>query len=88
MALKAQAPVVPVAIKGARDAMQKGSPLIYPVRVTVRFGTPIETAAMTLDDRDGSRRSGPNRRAGAGAARGRAWAQRGRGSDGGVTWTC
>jgi len=52
MALKAQAPVVPVAIKGARDAMRKGSPLIYPARVTIRFGTPIETGALTLDDRD------------------------------------
>lgn len=52
MALKAQAPVVPVAISGARNAMRKGSPLIYPVRVTIRFGPPIETAAMTLNDRD------------------------------------
>ena len=52
MALKAQAPVVPVAISGARNAMRKGSPLIYPVRVTIRFGAPIETAEMTLNDRD------------------------------------
>jgi 1-acyl-sn-glycerol-3-phosphate acyltransferase len=52
MALKAEAPVVPVAIKGARDAMRKGSPLIYPARVTIRFGTPIETGTLTLDDRD------------------------------------
>jgi 1-acyl-sn-glycerol-3-phosphate acyltransferase len=52
MALKAQAPVVPVAIKGARGAMRKGSPLIYPARITIRFGTPIETSTMTLDDRD------------------------------------
>jgi 1-acyl-sn-glycerol-3-phosphate acyltransferase len=43
---------VPVAIKGAREAMRKGSPLIYPARVTIRFGTPIETAALTMDDRD------------------------------------
>jgi len=53
MAIKAQAPVVPVAINGARDAMRKGSPIIHPVRVTVSFGEPIETAGMTLDDRDG-----------------------------------
>jgi len=52
MALKAQAPVVPVAITGARNAMRKGSPLIYPVQVTIRFGPPIETAAMTVNDRD------------------------------------
>ena len=38
MALKGQAPVVPVAINGARDAMRKGSLVIQPVRVRVRFG--------------------------------------------------
>jgi 1-acyl-sn-glycerol-3-phosphate acyltransferase len=53
MAIKAQAPVVPVAIHGARHAMRKGSPLIYPVRVTIRFGSPIETAGLTMEDRDG-----------------------------------
>ena len=52
MALKAQAPVVPVAIKGARDAMKKGSLIIRPVRVTVSFGPPIETAGLTMDQRD------------------------------------
>ncbi len=52
MALKAQAPIVPVAIKGARDAMKKGSLIIRPVRVAVSFGTPIDTAGLTMDDRD------------------------------------
>ena len=52
MALKAQAPVVPVAIVGARDAMRKGSPIIHPVTITVRLGAPIETAGLGLDDRD------------------------------------
>lgn len=52
MALKAQAPVVPVAISGARSAMRKGSPWVQPVTVEVRFGEPIETAGMTIDDRD------------------------------------
>jgi len=52
MALKAQAPIVPVAISGARQAMRKGSPIIYPVRVTVAFGEPIETSGLTLEDRD------------------------------------
>jgi hypothetical protein len=32
--------------------MRKGSPLIYPVTVHVRIGEPVETAGMTLDDRD------------------------------------
>jgi 1-acyl-sn-glycerol-3-phosphate acyltransferase len=52
MALKGRAPIVPVAIKGTRDAMKKGSPIIRPVRVTVSFGQPIETAGLTMDDRD------------------------------------
>ena len=52
MAIKGQAPVVPVAIIGARAAMHKGSLVIQPVTVTVRFGPPIETAGLTLAARD------------------------------------
>jgi 1-acyl-sn-glycerol-3-phosphate acyltransferase len=52
MALQGRAPIVPVAISGARDAMKKGSLVIRPVRVTVRFGRPIETATLPLNDRD------------------------------------
>lgn len=52
LALKAQAPVVPIAIKGARDAMRKGSPIIRPVTVSVQLGTPIETTGLTIEDRD------------------------------------
>ena len=52
MALKAQAPVVPVAIKGARAAMGKGSPWIQPVLIQVSFGEPIPTAGLRIDDRD------------------------------------
>ena len=32
--------------------MRKGSPWIYPVRVSVRFGAPLETAGFTVDERD------------------------------------
>lgn len=52
MALKAQAPIVPVAVTGGRDAMRKGSAIVRPVLVTVRVGEAIETAGMTLADRD------------------------------------
>jgi 1-acyl-sn-glycerol-3-phosphate acyltransferase len=52
LAIKAQAPVVPIGISGAQSAMRKGSPLIYPVTVHVRIGEPVETSGMTLDDRD------------------------------------
>jgi 1-acyl-sn-glycerol-3-phosphate acyltransferase len=52
MAIKAQAPLVPTAIVGARDAMHKGSFVIRPVTVRVRFSEPVETAGLTLEDRD------------------------------------
>jgi 1-acyl-sn-glycerol-3-phosphate acyltransferase len=52
LAIKAQAPVVPIGISGAKSAMRKGSPLIYPVTVHVRIGEPVETVGMTLADRD------------------------------------
>ena len=52
MAIKAQAPVVPTAIVGARAAMHKGSFVIQPVTVKVKFSAPVETTGMTLDDRD------------------------------------
>jgi 1-acyl-sn-glycerol-3-phosphate acyltransferase len=52
MAIKGQAPIVPVAIIGARAAMRKGSPWIRPVDIRVRMGPPIETAGLTLDDRE------------------------------------
>jgi 1-acyl-sn-glycerol-3-phosphate acyltransferase len=52
MAIQAQAPVVPVAIQGGRAAMRKGSALVRPVKVSVRIGTPIATAGLSVDDRD------------------------------------
>ena len=52
MAIQAQVPIVPVAIRGGRAAMQKGSPIVRPVDVTVLVGEPIPTAGLTLADRD------------------------------------
>jgi 1-acyl-sn-glycerol-3-phosphate acyltransferase len=52
MALKGQVPIVPVAITGARDAMHKGSLVIRPVTVRVTFGEPVETAGLTMNERD------------------------------------
>jgi 1-acyl-sn-glycerol-3-phosphate acyltransferase len=52
MAIKAQVPIVPVAVRGGRAAMRKGSAIVHPVDVSVRIGEPIPTAGMTLDDRD------------------------------------
>jgi 1-acyl-sn-glycerol-3-phosphate acyltransferase len=52
MAIKAQAPIVPVAVSGGREAMRKGSWFVRPVMVDVRIGDPVETAGFSLDDRD------------------------------------
>jgi 1-acyl-sn-glycerol-3-phosphate acyltransferase len=51
MALEAQAPIVPIAIRGGRASMRKGSRIIRPVTLKIRVGRPIETAGMTVDQR-------------------------------------
>jgi 1-acyl-sn-glycerol-3-phosphate acyltransferase len=52
MAIQAQAPIIPVAVMGGRNAMRKGSAFVRPVRVSVRIGEPVPTAGLTVDDRD------------------------------------
>jgi 1-acyl-sn-glycerol-3-phosphate acyltransferase len=52
MAIKAQAPILPVAVTGGRDAMRRGSAFVRPVRMSVRIGEPVPTVGLTLDDRD------------------------------------
>lgn len=52
MAFNAQAPIVPVAVTGGREAMRKGSAVIRPVHVTVRIGPPVETAGRNPEERD------------------------------------
>ena len=52
MAIKAQAPILPVAVSGGRSAMRKGSWFVRPVMVDVKIGAPVETAGFSLDDRD------------------------------------
>jgi len=51
MAIKAQAPIVPVAVQGGRAAMHRGSKIIRPVTITIRIGRPIETTGLRLEDR-------------------------------------
>lgn len=53
MAIKAQAPIVPVAVRGGRGAMAKGSAVIRPAEMVLTIGPPIETAGSSLDDRHG-----------------------------------
>ena len=52
MAIKAGAPIIPVAISGGRAAMVKGSAVIRPVTLTIRIGNPIETSHVQVEDRD------------------------------------
>ena len=52
MAMRAQAPIVPVAVQGGRDAMRRGSRIILPVTFSIRVGEPIETAGLQQADRD------------------------------------
>ena len=52
MALKAQAPLIPVVVAGGRAAMRKGSPLIWPSTVTLTFLPAIPTAGLTVEDRN------------------------------------
>lgn len=52
MAIKAQVPVVPVAVSGGRDAMRKGSLLIWPTTIRISFLPPVATTGATFDDRD------------------------------------
>ncbi len=52
MAMRAQAPIVPVAVQGGRDAMRRGSRIIQPVTFSIRVGEPIETAGLHQGDRD------------------------------------
>lgn len=52
MAIKAQSPIVPVAVQGGRAAMHKGSMIVRPVTVSIRIGEPIETSGLSLSQRD------------------------------------
>ena len=52
MALKAEAPIVPIAIWGGRAAMRRGSWIIWPATVDIRVGRPIETTGLPPEARD------------------------------------
>ncbi len=52
MAIKAQAPIVPVVIAGTRRAMPKGRSIVKPTTVTVRFLPAMSTTGLAYEDRD------------------------------------
>jgi len=51
LAINAGVPVVPVSIVGAHKLMRKGSLIVHPGDVTIRFGPPVDAAAYTMDQR-------------------------------------
>lgn len=52
LAISAGAEIVPVAIRGSREVMPRGSALIRAGEVSIDIGEPIPTAGLTVDDRD------------------------------------
>jgi len=52
MAIAAQAPIVPVAVQGGRDALRRGSWIIRPVTLSIKVGPPVETVGLTSANRD------------------------------------
>lgn len=52
LAIQTGVEVVPAFIDGARDVMRKGSLLIHPGSITVRFGEPIAVEGLALEDRN------------------------------------
>jgi 1-acyl-sn-glycerol-3-phosphate acyltransferase len=51
LAIKAQAPVVPLALRGTREILPMGSATIRHGRVRLLVGDPIQTTGLTLHDR-------------------------------------
>ena len=52
LAIRAQVPVIPVAIEGARKALPPDGFGVRPETIRVRLGAPIATAGLGADDRD------------------------------------
>lgn len=50
LAIRAQVPVLPLALTGTRDCMRKGALALGRARAKVRILDPIETTGMTKDD--------------------------------------
>jgi 1-acyl-sn-glycerol-3-phosphate acyltransferase len=51
LAIKAQAPLVPIALLGTREILPMGSAIMHRGRVRLRFGSPIPTAGLKMHDR-------------------------------------
>ena len=52
LALRSELPILPLAIDGTYDVHRAGAKWITPGPVTIRVGTPISTAGLTVRDKD------------------------------------
>ena len=52
LAIQADVDVIPAAIFGSRDVMKKGSLLIHPGTIRIRFGAPIDVGGLDFEDRN------------------------------------
>ncbi|MFQ5890657.1 MAG: lysophospholipid acyltransferase family protein [Gemmatimonadota bacterium] len=52
LAIETQAPLVPVAVDGGARILPKGKRRVVPGTLDVRFGSPIPTRGLTIEDRD------------------------------------
>jgi 1-acyl-sn-glycerol-3-phosphate acyltransferase len=52
LALRSELPILPIAIDGTYDVFRAGAKRITPGPVTIRVGTPIPTAGLTVRDKD------------------------------------
>lgn len=52
LAIRAQVPLVPMAVVGSRAAMHKGSFIIRPTTIRIKIGPPVPTAGLGLESRD------------------------------------
>src|SRR6266567_349111 len=51
MAIKAEAPIVPISISGSRKIMRKGERSIHPGTIRMTFHDPVPTEGCTMDNR-------------------------------------
>jgi len=51
LAMKSELPILPVAVDGTYDVMRAGAWKVTPGPVFIRFGTPIETAGVSIRER-------------------------------------
>jgi 1-acyl-sn-glycerol-3-phosphate acyltransferase len=52
LAIQTGSAVIPALIDGSREVMSKGSWLIHPGTIGIRFGEPISVEGLTMEDRD------------------------------------